>query len=169
MSVPDHSAYRLEPFDPLHASTVVSWVNDELEQLWLTPRTVGKLTADVVLGWANGNGSAFSLVSGGDSVPRAYGELNPVRFQSDHLWLGHLIVDPCCRGTGLGTRLTELLVRRAIEQLHARRLSLVVFPDNARAIACYEKCGFRFVRNEYQRFPGMEATTRLLRYELRAR
>ena len=48
---------------------------------------------------------------------------------------------------GFGTEAVAEMVRYGMEQLGLERIYLKVFPDNARAIRVYEKCGFR----EYDR------------------
>ena len=48
---------------------------------------------------------------------------------------------------GYGTEAVSAVVRYGIDQLGLHRVFLKVFPDNARAIHVYEKCGFR----EYDR------------------
>ena len=48
---------------------------------------------------------------------------------------------------GYGTEAVRAMVRYGMNTLGLRRVFLKVFPDNARAIHVYEKCGFR----EYDR------------------
>ena len=48
---------------------------------------------------------------------------------------------------GYGTEAVSAVARYGMDQLGLRRIFLKVFPDNARAIHVYEKCGFR----EYDR------------------
>ena len=48
---------------------------------------------------------------------------------------------------GYGTEAIPAMVRYGMETLGLRRIFLKVYPDNARAIRVYEKCGFR----EYDR------------------
>ena len=48
---------------------------------------------------------------------------------------------------GYGTEAIPAMVRYGMDALGLRRVFLKVFPDNARAIHVYEKCGFR----EYDR------------------
>ena len=48
---------------------------------------------------------------------------------------------------GYGTETIRTVVRYGMETLLLRRIVLKVYPDNARAIHVYEKCGFR----EYDR------------------
>ena len=48
---------------------------------------------------------------------------------------------------GFGTEAITAMVRYGMDQMDLTRIFLSVFPDNARAIHVYEKCGFR----EYDR------------------
>jgi RimJ/RimL family protein N-acetyltransferase len=48
---------------------------------------------------------------------------------------------------GYGTEAVRTVVAYGMKELGLRRIFLKVYPDNARAIRCYEKCGFR----EYDR------------------
>ena len=44
---------------------------------------------------------------------------------------------------GFGTEAVRALVEYGLERLGLKRIFLKVYPDNARAIRVYEKCGFR--------------------------
>jgi RimJ/RimL family protein N-acetyltransferase len=45
-------------------------------------------------------------------------------------------------GKGIGTEITQLVLKYAFETLKLHRVDLRVLSYNTRAIACYEKCGF---------------------------
>lgn len=53
------------------------------------------------------------------------------------------IFDPSAWGHGYGTRATRLVIRFAFEDMSLHRVDLRVLAYNARAIACYKRCGFR--------------------------
>lgn len=57
--------------------------------------------------------------------------------------LGIFLGDKSRWGDGLGTEATRLLVRWAFDTLNLNRVFLRVYADNARAIRCYEKVGFK--------------------------
>ncbi|MCW3096396.1 MAG: acetyltransferase, family [Chthonomonadaceae bacterium] len=52
------------------------------------------------------------------------------------------IFAPELRGRGLGTEATRLVLAYAFDVLSLHRVELRVLAFNARAIACYERCGF---------------------------
>lgn len=83
-------------------------------------------------------------------------------------WLGHLLVDPARRGLGVGRALTERLLRYAFARLNARRVTLVVFPENAVAIACYRAAGLHLDGHESHFFPNCESTVRMVRMAVMA-
>jgi RimJ/RimL family protein N-acetyltransferase len=135
------SALRLTPFEAGYADRVLSWVRSPREAYWLAPRTKPPLTIEKLRAWARPGRIPLMLVAPEQPEPLAYGELNVLNERRREYWLGHLIVDSQQRGRGLGRRLTELLLRRAFDRLAARRVSLVVFPENAAAVACYQAAG----------------------------
>jgi diamine N-acetyltransferase len=57
--------------------------------------------------------------------------------------IGLFLGDKSVWDRGLGTELTELLLRHAFADLNLHRVWLRVFADNARARRVYEKAGFR--------------------------
>lgn len=57
------------------------------------------------------------------------------------------IADPALLGQGLGTRLVRTLVQRLFSDPAVTIIQTDPAPDNARAIRCYEKAGFRRVKN----------------------
>lgn len=159
---------RLEPFHPRHADLVMSWVRDAREAYWIAPRTPPPLTADQVLNWQTPGHQPYLLYSSLRAMPVAYGELNMLGMGTARYWLGHLIVAADLRGKGLGQHLTRQLLEEAFLRRRAREVSLVVFPDNHQAIACYEKVGLRHAGFETHDFPAYKQRVRLVRMVARA-
>lgn len=145
---------RLAPFEPVWAELVVSWVREAREAYWLAPKSPPPLTATEVLRWARPDHSLYVLLQGQRHEPIGYGELNRLVGTQRQYWLGHLIVDPAFRGRRYGMHLTALLLQEAFEQRGARRVTLVVFPDNAAALACYRAAGMVEDGYEWHTFPA---------------
>ena len=162
----DADGLQLAPFKPGYAAVVVGWVRTEDELRRLAPSTPPPLTAEKVSKWRKVGGEAFVGFENRDSCPVAYGELNPMRYESGHVWLGHVIVDPTRRRMGIGRRFVERLLNEAFFERAARKVSLIVFPDNAAAIRCYESIGFCRAGEEHHRFAASGPIQRLLRLEI---
>jgi len=59
--------------------------------------------------------------------------------------IDQFIADPTLLGQGLGTAMVRAFVARLFENPAVTRVQTDPSPDNARAIRCYEKAGFRAV------------------------
>lgn len=153
---------RLRAFRPADAPLIAGWARSPSEVEWLAPRTPPPLTATKVIGWHEAGRQPLTLVLP-DLTPVAYGELNTLRRRAREYWLGHLVVDPQLRGLGLGRRLTELLLARAFDWHGARRVTLVVFPENHAAIRAYAAAGFVNDGYETHYFPPYRRQVMLLR------
>ncbi|GJM25970.1 MAG: hypothetical protein DHS20C16_23850 [Phycisphaerae bacterium] len=160
---------ELRPFDPLYAPVVAAWIRSPLQLRWLAPRTQFPLTAAKVVNWTRKTGEAFLLFRSQESIPCGYGELNPMQGDASHLWIGHVVIDIERRRQGLGRQLTELIIRKAVSELGAKKVSLVVFPENKPALDCYLQCGFKVVAEEFQRFDKTSAPQRMIRLGLGSR
>ncbi|MFQ5590333.1 MAG: GNAT family N-acetyltransferase [Phycisphaerae bacterium] len=160
--------FELEPFTPAYAPTIATWVSTERELCWLAPSTPPPLTAEKVMGWLTPGRCAYLLSAEGDATPVAYGELNPVGRNPNHLWIGHVIIRPDRRGRGLGRRFVRCLVETAFAHTTIRCVSLIVFPDNAAAVKCYRHVGFQLAGEEFHDFGRSGQHDRLLRFEIRS-
>jgi RimJ/RimL family protein N-acetyltransferase len=159
------SGLHLRPFDACFAATVASWVRSDAELFALTPTTPPPLTAEKVIAWTGGPDRAFLLFDVSVGRPLGYAELNSMRLNDEHLWMGHVLLDPALRGRGIGSRFVDLLVEMAFGTLSAERLSLIVFPENKAAVRCYERAGFALRGDEFHRFGPARRRYRMLRYE----
>ncbi len=166
---PDPSAMglRIRPFHRADADLIASWVSNELELKWLAPSTDGPLTPEKVVDWIRPQGRAYVVTGDDDHQPLGYGELNPMRNDRHHLWIGHLMVRPNQRGRGIGCFLAGELLSLSFGELGADRISLVVFPDNQAALRCYESAGFRNMGRERHQFAGRGPRHELIRMEAR--
>jgi RimJ/RimL family protein N-acetyltransferase len=69
--------------------------------------------------------------------------LHNIDWLSRHAKLAIVIGDKEYWDRGYGTEAVKVLLRLAFERMGRHRVELVVVTFNQRAIACYEKCGFR--------------------------
>ncbi len=155
--------YELIAFAPGDAQQVASWVRSDAEAYWLAPRTPAPLSAPKVLEWTRDAGDACLLRERARGALAGYGEVNPLGGRRGEFWLGHLVVASEMRGRGVGRVLTELLLRRAFRTHGARRVTLVVFPENASAIACYRRAGMSFDGVEEHYFPQTGEAVSMIR------
>lgn len=66
-----------------------------------------------------------------------------INWQDRHAELGIAIGDKAYWGQGYGTDATRTILRVGFDDFNLHRIFLRVHEDNARAIRCYEKVGFR--------------------------
>lgn len=81
-----------------------------------------------------------------DGSPAGYIQYYPIRehWEEDGVYgVDLLIGEDGVRDRGFGTRALREMTRFLFRQLHARKISIDPDYRNARAIRCYEKCGFR--------------------------
>ncbi|WP_426518079.1 GNAT family N-acetyltransferase [Diaminobutyricibacter sp. McL0618] len=85
--------------------------------------------------------TSWMLVDVADpSAPLAHADLT---VKGDRARIGRVIVDPACRGRGLGATLVGLVVEEA-RHVGCTQVDLVVIEGNARAFRTYEGLGFRY-------------------------
>jgi len=154
---------RLVPFEAPWAALVASWAVDARETYWLAPRNAPPLTAAEILRWHTPGHTPYALLAEQRATPVGYGELNVMSSGRRRYWLGHLVIDPAERGRGLGVALTRKLLEEAFVRRGAREVSLVVFPDNVAAIACYRAAGMHDDGYETHEFAAYRRVETLLR------
>lgn len=164
------SSLRLLPFSQEFRAVVARWAPTPEEVFLLAPSTEYPLTAGKVAAWEKPGGRAFLLArdesGGGESELLGYAELNPMRRDPRHLWLGHVLIRPDRRGLGLGAPFVRRLLAIAWNKLHAKKVSLIVFPENTVAIRCYKRTGFLLGKYEHHSFKHRSERGRLLRMEI---
>jgi RimJ/RimL family protein N-acetyltransferase len=101
--------------------------------------------------------------------PSGYGELTRDSDQPAQFWIGHFVIDPGRRGQSLGVRFAQALLARAFVEYAAKEVVLVVFPDNRRAISCYERAGMQLVGQERKYFKTTGAEHLFLRMSISRR
>jgi RimJ/RimL family protein N-acetyltransferase len=68
--------------------------------------------------------------------------LHPIHWTDRNTTFGILIGEPDCRGKGLGTEATRLMLQHAFETLNLNRVQLHVYATNPAGMRTYEKAGF---------------------------
>ncbi len=146
------SQVRLSTFSSCNSTTILNWITSDRELLWLAPGTPPPVTAQKILDWGRERRQRLLLWEESATSPIGYAELNEMPSRADQMWIGHFILNPVCRGRGLGFRFAEVLLARAFVELSATDVLLVVFPDNAAAIKCYERAGLVALGKERKHF-----------------
>jgi RimJ/RimL family protein N-acetyltransferase len=67
--------------------------------------------------------------------------LHDIQRENRRAVLGVMIGDKTCWDRGYGTDALQTLLRFAFDEVNLHRVQLLVHEHNARAIACYRKCG----------------------------
>lgn len=135
----------LRPFDPADDAELISWLRTPEElYLFTGPRLtfpldgaqLDEIRADATI-------TPFTALVDGTVV----GHIELVSTGDAEARIARVLVDPARQGQGLG----ELLMRSVVAEARGRGIRLLtlrVIPTNARAIALYEKLGFRFTGEE---------------------
>ena len=139
---------RLRPYKKEDAGRIVTWVTDHdgfstwCADLLDWPLTEASLEKCRLAFEEQSDGWLMTAL---DEDGQAVGFLMMTRadYRKNSLHLGMIIVDPACRGRGLGTAFLKLVLSYARDILGMERVTLRVFAHNAAARACYQTAGFR--------------------------
>jgi RimJ/RimL family protein N-acetyltransferase len=152
----------LNPFEPAYARLVAGWVRSDDELFALAPRTLPPLTPRKVLAWKREHGYPMLYRNEGETEPCGYVELNLLPYGQAQWWVGHCLVAPGRRGTGIGLRMVDSLLDEAFRRQAAQMVSLVVFPQNFGAIRCYRRAGFSERGEVFRHFTTRSGPHRML-------
>jgi RimJ/RimL family protein N-acetyltransferase len=114
--------FDARPAAPRTASTLESWLEDYARSNNSFLFAIRPLRSDELLGFT---------------------ELEGILWPHQHAWLSIAIGDPARQGQGYGAEAIGLALQFAFQELNLYRVQLTVFSYNQRAIALYEKLGFR--------------------------
>jgi RimJ/RimL family protein N-acetyltransferase len=153
---------RLVPFIGAYASTVAGWVRSDDDLFTLAPRTMPPITPAKVLGWKREGGLPMLFIGPDGPDPIGYVELNPMPMSAAEWWIGHLLVAPAHRGRRVGRQIVDLLLDAAFLHHQAAQVSLMVFPDHAPAVRCYQGAGFEERGSLYPRFDSRPGAYRMV-------
>lgn len=140
---------RLRPFADSDVPLLRKWLNDPDVLRWLQlsedpPELMQSIEAHMER-WQrirDDPRAQSCLIETKDGLP--IGEIGLMDIRRDHgrADLGISIGEREYRGRGYGADAIRTLLRYAFGHLGLRRVGLIADEDNARAIRCYEKCGF---------------------------
>jgi RimJ/RimL family protein N-acetyltransferase len=162
----DGKLVRLRGYELSDLDLVMQWINDEE----ITQYLGGQMTSFPISSVAerkfietvamadSPTNKTFAIETIAEN--RFIGALsfNGIDWINRHSPIGIMIGDKSYWGRGYGTDAMRVLLRLGFDTLGLHRIWLHVYDYNPRAIACYEKCGFRregvmrqqrFVRGEY--------------------
>ena len=136
--------YQAEDIAPMR-----TWVNDETVTRYLSTRFWAPQTSvdtqEFLSRMLQSSHNAYNFVIAAKEDARYIGQLDMFRVD----WklrqgeIGMVIASAEDRGRGYGTEALQLLSRFAFQTLGLERIELEVHSENAAAIRCYEKAGFR--------------------------
>ncbi|MDR0531595.1 MAG: GNAT family N-acetyltransferase [Oscillospiraceae bacterium] len=137
----------LSPLDPANAELHARWINDFEVARWV--RQYGRafgLPAEQ--DWADhiakdSSNYCFVIVLRDGERPIGTVDLRDLEPLNRTATLGILIGEADCRGKGYGAEAIRLLLEYGFQWLNLHNIDLTVNSENARAIACYTKVGFR--------------------------
>jgi RimJ/RimL family protein N-acetyltransferase len=141
---------RLRAYEKSDLDAVMKWVNDEE----VTDMLGGEMLVYPVSSLAEEkfieaaalpSNKQKTLVIETLAEPRYIGSIsfNVIDWHSRHAGLGIVIGDKSLWGKGYGTDAMRVMMRLGFDKMNLHRLWLHVHDYNARAIASYEKCGFK--------------------------
>jgi RimJ/RimL family protein N-acetyltransferase len=139
---------RLTGLRASDVSAILAWREDtRFLRLWNSDPLVGRSEAKI-LEWIDEanrptTGMAFAIRLHQEEDLIGIVGLDEIEWPNRVASLGIGIGDPDHWGKRYGTDATRLMIDYAFNELNLHRLQLTVFEFNARAIALYEKMGFR--------------------------
>lgn len=153
---------ELIPFTEADIDRLLGWITSYREQLFWTSSTFGyPLTREHLLqhlqeSAARGDRLIFKVVETASGEAVGHLELGAIDLRNRSLRIGRVLLAPAARGRGLGGEMMRAALARAFDQMDMHRAELIVFDANPRAIACYERVGFRHEGKRREAFKGTD-------------
>jgi RimJ/RimL family protein N-acetyltransferase len=146
----DGKLVRLRAYEKSDLDAVMKWVNDEE----VTDLLGGEMLAYPVSSLAeekfieaaaapSDRQKNFAIETLAERRYIGAISFNAIDWQSRHASIGIVIGDKSLWGKGYGTDAMRIIMRLAFDKMNLHRLWLHVHDYNQRAIASYEKCGFK--------------------------
>lgn len=141
---------KLLPFTTTDIDRLIGWIPSlEALQMWTAssfgfPLTREHLERHMRESAECGDRLLFKAVEPDERKVVGHVELGAIDHRNHSLRIGRVLLDPEARGRGHGTAMMRSALTLAFETLfQMHRVELAVFDVNPRAIACYERAGFR--------------------------
>jgi RimJ/RimL family protein N-acetyltransferase len=140
---------ELIPFTEEDIDRVLPWITSvESLELWTAwsfgyPLTREHLRGHLQESRERGDRLIFKAVDADSGEAIGHIELGAIDHRNHSLRIGRVLLAPACRGHGLGVGLMRAALTMAFDQFQMHRVELGVFDVNPRAIACYERVGFK--------------------------
>ena len=138
---------RLRPYKACDASTIASWIGDEVSfRKWSADRydKYPIKAEDMNLHYNNfsGNDSFYPMTAFDENGVVGHLIMRFIDEEKSILRFGFIIVDNKKRGMGYGKPMLKLAIKYAFEILKADKITLGVFENNKPAYNCYKAVGF---------------------------
>ncbi len=139
MSEPTRIKADLIPYNEEYSRDVRSWLECEETYYNVCQSKDFPPPDDVVATWQRINVVAYILME--LNRPVAYGELwsRPLEMAVE---IAHLLVTPCKRSQGYGTKMLELLYNRAAARPGVAKVIMNLHSADEAALGCYLRAGF---------------------------
>ncbi len=137
---------RLRPIERTDAPLLMQWLNDpEVTRNLLMHRPINLQAEEAFIERNSDDQHNLVLAIETREADKLIGSagLHGIDPQARQAQFGILIGDRNERGKGAGSEATSLLTRYAFDTLNLHRVWLHVVENNAAAIRCYEKVGYR--------------------------
>jgi RimJ/RimL family protein N-acetyltransferase len=140
---------ELIPFTEADIDPLLGWISSHEELLLWTASSFGyPLTREHIRQHlqdcaARGDRLPFKAVESASGEAIGYVEIGGIDPRNQSARIGRVLLAPGARGRGLGVEMMRAALAHAFDVLHVHRVELGVFDVNPRAIACYERTGFR--------------------------
>ena len=140
---------ELIPFTEADIDPLLGWIRSPEELLFWTASSFGyPLTREHIAQHirdcaARGDRLAFKAVESASGEAIGYVELGALDPRNRSVRIGRVLIAPAARGRGLGAAMMRAALAHAFDVLQVHRAELGVFDVNPRALALYERAGFR--------------------------
>ncbi|MFL6193083.1 MAG: GNAT family N-acetyltransferase [Thermoanaerobaculia bacterium] len=140
---------ELVPFTEADIDRLISWVPSlRTLQFWTASSFAFPLTREHLVGHIRdaaeqGDRLIFKVIDPETREPFGHVELGAINPSNRSTRIGRVLIDPALKGRGYGVKLMHAAMAKAFDEMSMHRVDLWVFDFNSRAIACYERAGFR--------------------------